>query len=74
MNDVPHFEYKRKESARNGGNIMELVDVKNGTDFENLTQILDRGIDDMESDRELPLEDAFDLIAELVERRERARA
>ena len=74
MNDVPHFEYKRKESATNGGNIMELVDVKNGTDFENLTQILDRGIDDMESDRELPLEDAFDLIAELVERRERARA
>ncbi len=53
---------------------MELVDVKYGTDFENLTQILDRGIDDMESDRELPLEDAFDLIAELVERRERARA
>ena len=41
---------------------------------QKLTQILDRGIDDMESGRELPLDEAFDLIAELVERRQRARA
>lgn len=39
-----------------------------------LTQILDRGIDDMESGRELPVDEAFTLIAELVERRQRARA
>ncbi len=39
-----------------------------------LTQILDRGIDDMESGRELPIDEAFTLIAELVERRQRARA
>lgn len=39
-----------------------------------LTQILDRGIDDMESGRELPLDEAFTLISDLVERRQRARA
>ncbi len=38
------------------------------------TQILDRGIDDMESGRELQIEDAFELVAELVEKRKRARA
>ena len=41
---------------------------------ERITQILDRGIDDMESGRELPVDDAFDLVAELVEKRKRARA
>lgn len=34
-----------------------------------MTQILDRGIDDMEANRELPIEDAFNFIAKLVEKR-----
>ncbi len=56
-----------------GDNIVDISKVEK-TEIENLTQILDRGIDDMEEGRELPLDDAFDFIAELVERRERARA
>lgn len=39
-----------------------------GTD-KILAEILDYGIDDMELGRELPLDDAFTLIAELRERR-----
>ncbi len=35
--------------------------------------MLDRGIDDMESGLELPIDEAFDLIAELVEKRRSAR-
>ena len=36
--------------------------------------MLDRGVDDMERKRELPLDDAFRLIAELVEKRRSERA
>ena len=43
-------------------------------EIENMSQILDRGIEDMEAGRELSLDDAFDLIAELVEKRKIARA
>lgn len=39
------------------------------TEPNEMTQILDRGIDDMEANRELPIEDAFNFIAELVEKR-----
>lgn len=53
-----------------GDNIVDISKVRN-VEFDNLTQILDRGIDDMEAGRELPLEETFDLVAELVERRER---
>lgn len=52
---------------------MGLVDNKEQTD-KRLLRELDRGIDDMESGRELPVDDAFDLIAELVEKRKLARA
>ena len=38
-----------------------------------LLKILDRGIDDMEAGREVPLEDAFQEIAQLRERRRVAR-
>lgn len=35
---------------------------------------LDRGIDDMEAGRELPLEDAFQVISDLRDTRRRARS
>ncbi|MFG6331876.1 MAG: hypothetical protein K1W28_08660 [Lachnospiraceae bacterium] len=38
-----------------------------------LFRMLDRGIDDMEADRELPLEDAFQKITELRKTRRHAR-
>lgn len=53
---------------------MEENKIEITQEEQTLTQILDRGIDDMEAGRELPLDEAFNLIAELVERRQRARA
>ena len=47
---------------------------KKFSELNEMTQILDRGIDDMEANRELPIDDAFKLIAELVEKRKRERA
>jgi len=41
---------------------------------ENLLQMLDRGIDDMEAGRELPLDEAFQKITELRDTRRNARA
>ena len=55
-----------------GISYMEASKSKN--DYCDIAQILDRGIDDMEAGRELPIDDAFDLIAELVEKREIAKA
>ncbi len=43
-------------------------------DDDKLLGMLDRGIDDMESGRELPLEDAFRKITDLREARRNARA
>lgn len=43
-------------------------------DDQGLLTMLDRGIDDMEAGHELPLDEAFDKIAELVERRKLERA
>lgn len=41
-------------------------------EFEGLAfQILDKGIDDMEAGRELPLDEAFDLVVEGVKKNER---
>lgn len=40
----------------------------------NLLQMLDRGIDDMEAGRELPLDEAFQKITELRDKRRNARA
>lgn len=39
----------------------------NKRENEHLLRILDRGIDDMETERELPLNDAFQKITELRE-------
>ena len=41
---------------------------------DDLLQMLDRGIDDMEADRELPLDEAFQKITELRDIRRNARA
>lgn len=41
---------------------------------ENLMRMLDRGIDDMEAGRELPLDEAFQKITELRDKRRNARA
>ena len=41
---------------------------------DDLLQILDRGIDDMEAGRELPLDEAFKKITELRDKRRNARA
>lgn len=41
---------------------------------DDLLQMLDRGIDDMEAGRELPLEEAFQKITELRDIRRNARA
>lgn len=43
-------------------------------DSQSLLNMLDRGIDDMEAGRELPLKEAFEKISELREIRRRARA
>lgn len=40
---------------------------------ENVLRMLDRGIDDMENGRELPLEEAFQKIKELRDNRRNAR-
>lgn len=41
---------------------------------KNLMRMLDRGIDDMEAERELPLDEAFQKITELRDKRRNARA
>ena len=43
-------------------------------DGDKLFRMLDRGIDDMESGRELPLDEAFERITELRNMRRNARA
>lgn len=53
---------------------MENKKTTNNPTYNEMSQLLDRGIDDMEAERELPIEEAFVLIADLVEKRKRARA
>lgn len=48
--------------------------IRNDQGKEELFRMLDRGIDDMEEGRELPLEEALNAVDRLVERRKRARA
>ena len=43
-------------------------------DHEALLRMLDRGIDDMEAGREMPIEEAFEKITELRDMRRNARA
>lgn len=45
----------------------------NNQENNHLLRMLDRGIDDMEAGRELPLEDAFHKITELRDARRNAR-
>ncbi|SEB04245.1 hypothetical protein SAMN02910384_03184 [Pseudobutyrivibrio sp. ACV-2] len=55
---------------------ISIMDSKKGKNIsipKNLTSILDKGLDDVDNGRELPADKAFDLIADLVERRHRAR-
>ena len=42
----------------------------NNQDYNKLAQILDKGIEDMEAGRVLPVDEAFDIIDSLVERRQ----
>ena len=53
---------------------MDVSVIKNDQGKEALFRMLDRGIDDMEEGRELPLEEALNAVDRLVERRKRARA
>ena len=47
--------------------------IRDTTNHERLLKILDRGIDDMEAGRELPLTEAFVKISELRNRRRNAK-
>ena len=47
--------------------------IRDTTDYERLLKMLDRGIDDMEAGRELPLTEAFVKISELRNRRRNAK-
>ena len=53
---------------------MDVSVIKNSQPKEELFRMLDRGIDDMEEGRELPLEEALNAVDKFVERRKRARA
>lgn len=57
---------------------MDLVvtdkQIMENQDKDKLLRMLDRGIDDMEAGRELPLEEAFEKITELRNMRRSARA
>lgn len=54
-------------------NLKQMSNTPDTMEQNKLTQILDKGIDDMESGREIPLDDAFELVAELIEKRKLAR-
>lgn len=53
-----------------GVDSMEHTETKQNSIPEDFIQILDNGINDMEAGQELPLDDAFNLVAELVEKRD----
>lgn len=48
--------------------------IRTKQEEESLLRLLDRGIDDMEAGRELPLEEAFRKISEIRDNRRNARA
>ncbi len=52
---------------------MALTEKQIQIQNENLLRTLDRGIDDMEAKREMPLDDAFRQIIELREKKRSAR-
>ena len=53
---------------------MDVSVIKNDQGKEKIFRMLDRGIDDMEEGRELPLKEALNAVDRLVERRKCARA
>ena len=53
--------------------VKDMNVVEDRTAMETLFSYLDKGIDDMEAGRELPLEDAFRKITELRDARRNAR-
>ena len=57
-----------------GDDSMKADEINSNSIPETLAKILEKGIEDMESGKELPLDEAFDLVADLVERRNLARA
>ena len=50
------------------------LEINQAKDQEALLRMLDRGIDDMEAGREMPIEEAFEKITELRNMRRNARA
>lgn len=53
---------------------MKTKEINSNSIPETLAKKLDEGIKDFETGKELPLDEAFDLVADLVERRNLARA
>ena len=53
---------------------MKTDEINSNSIPETLAKKIDKGIEDMENGKELPLDEAFDLVADLVERRNLARA
>ena len=52
--------------------VIQNEKIRDTIDYERLLKMLDRGIDDMEAGRELPLTEAFVKITELRNRRRNA--
>lgn len=55
-----------------GGDTVKNEELVKEKELVEISQILDRGIDDMESGRELPVDDAFDMVDRLIEMRKLA--
>ncbi|MCR5105299.1 MAG: hypothetical protein K6B68_12775 [Eubacterium sp.] len=51
-----------------------MISKEKTKEIDKIVQILDKGIDDMESGRELPVDDAFNMIDKIIERRKLAGA
>ncbi len=66
-------EVKGKEMFYMEAVVKDMNVVEDRTAMETLFSYLDKGIDDMEAGRELPLEDAFRKITELRDARRNAR-
>jgi len=56
------FEYEKMK----GVDSMKADEINSNSIPETLAKKLDKGIEDMESGKELPLDEAFDLVADLV--------
>ena len=54
--------------------VLSMISEEKTKEIDKIVQILDKGIDDMESGRELPVDDAFNMIDKIIERRKLAGA